>query len=246
MDASASPTPTSAVSCQGLVKRFGAGPSATVALRGIDLTIEPGDYVAIMGPSGCGKSTLMHLLGGLDLPTDGTITLAGTRIESLSETKRAILRRRTVGFVFQFYNLVANRSVADNVELPMLLAGMSATAARRRRTELLDRLGIAGESAKSPAALSGGQQQRVALARALANEPAVILADEPTGALDSVASAEVMALLREANAGGQTVVIVTHDRLVGAEARRVVTMADGEVTGDRLVMPGAADASSDR
>jgi putative ABC transport system ATP-binding protein len=235
----------SAVVCERVVKRFGDGPSATVALRGVDLVIDPGEYVAIMGPSGCGKSTLLHLLGGLDVPTSGTITLAGTRVDGLSETKRAIMRRRTVGFVFQFYNLVSNRTIADNVELPMLLAGAAPAEARRRRDELLERLGIAGEAHKSPGALSGGQQQRVALARALANEPAVILADEPTGALDSVASSEVMALLREANVGGQTVVIVTHDRLVGAEARRLVTMADGQVTSDGAP-PDVAHASGTR
>jgi putative ABC transport system ATP-binding protein len=221
-----------AVSCEQVVKQFGSGPSATVALRGVDLAISPGDYVAIMGPSGCGKSTLMHLLGGLDVPTAGTVTLAGTRIDRLSETKRAVLRRRTVGFVFQFYNLVANRTVADNVELPMLLAGVAPVAARRRREDLLERLGLAAEAMKSPGALSGGQQQRVALARALANEPAVILADEPTGALDSVASAEVMSLLREANGSGQTIVIVTHDHAVGAQAERIVAMADGKIVAD--------------
>jgi putative ABC transport system ATP-binding protein len=245
MRATSGPSSTHAVSCEGLVKRFGEGVSATAALRGVDLVIDHGDYVAIMGPSGCGKSTLMHLLGGLDVPTSGTITLGGTRVDGLSETKRAVLRRSTVGFVFQFYNLVSNRTVADNVELPMLLAGMAPAAARHRREELLERLGIAAEATKPPGALSGGQQQRVALARALANEPAVIFADEPTGALDSVASGEVLALLREANTAGQTVVMVTHDRLVGAEARRVVTMTDGLVTGDVRVVPASVGARSD-
>ncbi len=232
------------MSCSQAVKQFGTGPSATMALRGVDLTIEPGEYVAIMGPSGCGKSTLMHLLGGLDVPTSGTVTLAGRRIDQLSETKRAVLRRRTVGFVFQFYNLVANRTVADNVELPMLLGGMAPVAARHRREELLARLGLTAECDKSPGALSGGQQQRVALARALANEPAVILADEPTGALDSVAAAEVMSLLGEANERGQTIVIVTHDPIVGASAHRVVTMSDGFVTSDRSDRASAPHATT--
>ena len=155
-----------------------------------------------------------------------------------------MMRRTTVGFVFQFYNLVSNRTVADNVELPMLLAGLDPAVARRRRQELLERLGIAAAAAKSPGALSGGQQQRVALARALANGQAVILADEPTGALDSVAAADVLALLREANLGGQTVVIVTHDPHVGGEARRIVTMADGVVTSDAMTPTGVGAAGT--
>jgi putative ABC transport system ATP-binding protein len=189
--------------------------------------------VAIMGPSGCGKSTLLHLLGGLDVPTSGEVLLAGERLDSLSEARRAVLRRKEVGYVFQFFNLIANLSVADNVELPMLLVGRSPAEAHARRDELLGRLGLAGYADRAPSELSGGEQQRVALARALANEPTVLLADEPTGNLDSAASAEVVALLGERHADGQTVVLVTHDPGVAATAGRVVRMKDGEIEGER-------------
>jgi putative ABC transport system ATP-binding protein len=198
------------------------------------MSIAPGELIAITGPSGCGKSTLLHLLGGLDVPTQGEVTLAGERLDLLSEAKRAVLRRRHVGYVFQFFNLVANLSVADNVELPMLLANRAPGDARIRREELLTRLGLsAADARRAPAELSGGQQQRVALARALANEPSVLLADEPTGNLDSDATGEVMALLAECNAAGQTIVLVTHDARVSGAARRVVRMEDGRIVDAR-------------
>jgi putative ABC transport system ATP-binding protein len=213
-----------------LRKAYETGGAAVEALRGVTLSIDPGELIAITGPSGCGKSTLLHLLGGLDVPSGGTVMLAGERLDQLSEAKRAVLRRRHVGYVFQFFNLVANLSVADNVELPMLLTGRSPSAARARRTELLGRLGLnADDARKAPAELSGGEQQRVALARALANEPSVLLADEPTGNLDSEATGEVIALLAECNAAGQTIVLVTHDARVSAAARRRLRMEDGRV-----------------
>ena len=218
------------VSARGLRKVYDTGSVRVEALRGVSLAIAPGELIAITGPSGCGKSTLLHLLGGLDVPTDGEVTLAGERLDRMPEAGRAVLRRRHVGYVFQFFNRVANLSVADNVELPMLLAGRSAGEARARRGELLGRLGLGADDArKAPSELSGGEQQRVALARALANEPTVLLADEPTGNLDSEATAEVIGLLEECNAAGQTIVLVTHDARVSAAARREVRMEDGRV-----------------
>jgi putative ABC transport system ATP-binding protein len=224
----ADPRPT--VVTHDLSKTYDTGTVRVDALQGVTLSIAAGDMIAITGPSGCGKSTLLHLLGGLDVPTRGEVTLAGERLDLLSEAQRAVLRRSHVGYVFQFFNLVANLNVADNVELPMLLAGRSPAAARVRRVQLLERLGLSADDArKAPSELSGGQQQRVALARALANEPSVLLADEPTGNLDSDATAEVIALLAECNAAGQTIVLVTHDPRVSAAARREVRMEDGRV-----------------
>src|SRR4051795_2913420 len=200
------------------------------ALRGVDAVVADGEFVAVTGPSGCGKSTLLNLLGGLDRPTAGEITLAGRRVDGFSEAKWAHVRRREIGFVFQFFNLIGNLSVADNVELPGLLAGLSAREAKQRRTELLTTLGIAEHAQQSPTRLSGGQQQRVAIARALINRPKVLLADEPTGNLDSASARDVMALLRTAHdEQGQTIVLVTHDARVAARADRVLAMRDGAV-----------------
>jgi putative ABC transport system ATP-binding protein len=214
---------------KGLVKTYRSGGVDAPALRGVDLAVEPGELVAVMGPSGCGKSTLLHLLGGLDRPTAGTVHLSGRRVDALSEARWAVLRRREIGFVFQFFNLISNLTVADNVELPGLLAGLSAGEARHRREELLTSLGLAGKAGAVPADLSGGQQQRVALARALVNRPRVLLADEPTGNLDSTASQEVVSLLRERNADGQTIVLVTHDARVASAGDRIVHLRDGLV-----------------
>jgi putative ABC transport system ATP-binding protein len=212
-----------------LVKTYRSGGVEAPALRGVDLAVEPGEFVAVMGPSGCGKSTLLHLLGGLDRPTAGTLHLSGRRVDELSEARWAVLRRREIGFVFQFFNLISNLTVADNVELPGLLAGLSGGEARRRREELLSTLGLADKATVVPADLSGGQQQRVALARALVNRPAVLLADEPTGNLDSTSSQEVVSLLRERNAEGQTIVLVTHDARVASSSDRIVHLRDGLV-----------------
>jgi putative ABC transport system ATP-binding protein len=214
---------------RGLTRVYRAQGVEVSALRGADLAVGTGEFVAIMGPSGCGKSTLLHLLGGLDRPSAGELQLGGQRVEGLSEAKWAVLRRRRIGVVFQFFNLIGNLSVADNVELPALLAGEASGAARRRRTALLAELGIAEVAAAFPSALSGGQQQRVALARALVNQPDLLLADEPTGNLDSQSTREVLALLRRSHERGQTIVLVTHDASVASVADRVVRMRDGRI-----------------
>jgi putative ABC transport system ATP-binding protein len=217
------------------------------ALRGVDARIDEGEFVAVTGPSGCGKSTLLNLLGGLDRPTDGEIELNGRRVDGFSETKWAHVRRQEIGFVFQFFNLIGNLSVADNVELPGLLNGLSAKEARRRREDLLDRLGIAEHAQQSPTHLSGGQQQRVAIARALINRPRVLLADEPTGNLDSASARDVMALLRGTHdEHGQTIVLVTHDARVAARADRVIAMRDGEIAHETRLEPGDANATVSR
>ncbi len=220
------------IECRALTKCYDPRHPEAVALRHVDLCVERGEMVAIMGPSGCGKSTLLHLLGGLDVPTSGSVILNGQRFDDLSEAKRAVLRRRHVGYVFQFFNLIANLTVAENVELPILLAGRSQREARAERQELLDSLGVGIYADKPPAELSGGQQQRVALARALANHPEVLLADEPTGNLDSEATGEVIDVLRGYHAVGQTIILVTHDQRVGAAADRLLRMEDGSIRSD--------------
>ena len=217
---------TPVILTRGLAKDY----DGVHALHDIDVEIADGEFVAVTGPSGCGKSTLLNLLGGLDRPTRGEIELAGRRVDGYSEARWALVRRSDIGFVFQFFNLIANLSVADNVELPGLLAGLSSREARTRRQELLDSLGIAEHADSAPGHLSGGQQQRVAIARALINRPRVLLADEPTGNLDSASARDVMALLRAAHdERGQTIVLVTHDARVAARADRVLAMRDGAV-----------------
>ncbi|MEV6207814.1 ABC transporter ATP-binding protein [Kitasatospora sp. NPDC051914] len=221
----------------GLVKthRAGRGGAEVKAVRGVDLTVERGDFVAITGPSGAGKSTLLHLLGGLRRPDAGEIHLDGRRVDTLREADWAVLRRRRIGIVFQTGNLVSDLTVADNVELPALLAGQSARAARERREELLADLGLTDRAAASPAALSGGERQRAALARALVNDPDLLLADEPTGSLDSRSAREVLALLTRHHARGRTIVLVTHDARVASSADRVVSLFDGLITDDARV-----------
>jgi putative ABC transport system ATP-binding protein len=222
------------VSCvleaRGLAKTYDTGGVKVQALRGVDLAIARGEFVAIMGPSGCGKSTLLNLLAGLDRPTAGEVRLDGERIDQLSETGLARLRRRKIGFVFQFFNLVPTLSAVENVELPLLLVGRRRRDARRSANELLSNLGVGDKHGAAPAFLSGGQQQRVALARALANTPEVLLGDEPTGNLDSAAAREVLGLLRAARDRGQTLLLVTHDARVAAAADRVVMLRDGRVS----------------
>lgn len=213
-----------------ITKTFHNNGSEVHALRGINLTVAPGELVAVMGPSGCGKSTLLHILGGLDSPSSGEVYVNGDRIDTMSETQRAVLRRNQVGFVFQAFNLIGNLSVLDNVELPGLVARKSAAKIRERREALLADLGISQKAGNIPAQLSGGEKQRVAIARALINQPAILLADEPTGNLDSKSALEVMQLLLRTHEMGQTVLIVTHDPNVASIAQRVIFMKDGKIT----------------
>jgi putative ABC transport system ATP-binding protein len=220
-----------------LVKVYRADGVTVEAVRGVDIELGIGEFVAIMGPSGSGKSTLLHVLGGLEPATSGEIWLRGQRVDGLSTAAWAILRRQHIGFVFQFFNLLSNMTVADNVELPALLAGATPRQARKRREELLAELGIAGKAGAAPARLSGGEQQRVALARALANEPSVLLADEPTGNLDSSNTRDVLRLLRRAHDGGQAILMVTHDARVASLADRVINLYDGMVADDARIVP---------
>jgi putative ABC transport system ATP-binding protein len=212
---------------ESLTKVFGANGNAVHALRGIDMTVARGEFVALIGPSGSGKSTLMAILGCLDKPTAGRYALDGQWVEKLSGPELARIRNEKVGFVFQQYNLLPKASVARNVELPMLYAGVSRKERRRRALELLEKVGIPEKANRLPAALSGGQRQRVAIARALANGPALLLADEPTGALDSKTGGEVLQLFLELHAQGHTVVLVTHDLSIAALAQRRVELHDG-------------------
>ena len=221
---------THVLEARSLAKTYDTGGAKVLALRGVDLAIARGEFVAIMGPSGCGKSTLLNLLAGLDRPTAGQVWLDGERIDQLSETELARLRRRHIGVVFQFFNLMPTLSAVENVELPLLLVGRRRKDARRSANELLSDLGIGDKHAAAPVQLSGGQQQRVALARALANTPDIVLGDEPTGNLDSAAAREVLGLLRAARDRGQTVLLVTHDARVAAAADRVITLRDGLVS----------------
>jgi putative ABC transport system ATP-binding protein len=218
---------TTVIEAKDLVKTYGTGPSQVRALRGVNLAIGRGAFVAIMGPSGCGKSTLLNLLAGLDRPTEGEVWLDGERIDGLSEAELARLRRTKVGFVFQSFNLIPTLSAGENVELPLRLVGRGRRDARRVADEMMSNLGVKEQRDTTPALLSGGEQQRVALARALANAPEIIFADEPTGNLDSVATREVLGLLRNARERGQTLLVVTHDARVAAAADSVVTLRDG-------------------
>jgi putative ABC transport system ATP-binding protein len=220
------------VQTRSLGKVYRGEGTETAALRDVEFSVQPGEFVAIMGPSGCGKSTLLHLLGGLDRPTAGEIYLSGKRVDTLGESAWAVIRRRQIGYMFQSFNLVTNMSAADNIELPALMAGYSSSEARKRRAALMDQLGISAQAGLAPGRMSGGQQQRVALARALVNQPDMLLADEPTGNLDSQSAREVIGILRECHGRGQTVVLVTHDPNVASAADRVVRMRDGAIVGE--------------
>ncbi|SBT67255.1 putative ABC transport system ATP-binding protein [Micromonospora sediminicola] len=218
------------IQLRGVTRRYGEGPPA---LRDVSLTVHPGESVAVLGPSGSGKSTLLNLLAGLDRPDAGTVAVAGTRLESLGEAATARFRRAHVGLVFQFFNLLDDLTVLDNVLLPAQLAGAPARASRDHAARLLDSLGITRHAHTYPGRLSGGERQRVAVARALINRPALLLADEPTGALDTASGEDVRRLLDELHHSGQTIVLVTHDlRLAQACASRTVRLRDGRVEGD--------------
>ena len=223
---------TPLIQVRGLTKEHGSGASWVRAVDELDLDVPEGQLLAVMGPSGCGKSTLLHLLGGLERPTAGEVRVAGRRTDNCSERALARLRRRSIGFVFQAFHLVDELTAAENVELPALLAGRSPRAARRRAAELLDRVGLDDRARHLPSELSGGQQQRVAIARALANEPQVVLADEPTGNLDTAATHDVLRIFAELRTAGQTLVVVTHDERVAATADRLISMRDGMFVGD--------------
>ncbi|MEV6566093.1 ABC transporter ATP-binding protein [Streptomyces kronopolitis] len=221
------------VRAAGLVKTYRPEGAAPVhAVRGVDLTVQRGEFVAVTGPSGAGKSTLLHLLGGLDRPDSGSLWLDGRQVDGYREARWAELRRNHIGIVFQFFNLVSNLSVADNVELPALLAGRSPRQARAARGELLDELGLTGKENSTPGELSGGEQQRVALARALVNTPSLLLADEPAGSLDSKGTREVLRLLARFHQRGQTILLVTHDARMASAADRVISFFDGRVADD--------------
>ena len=216
-----------------LTKVYGEGETAVHALDGVSLEIERGEMAAIMGPSGSGKSTLLHLLGALDTPSSGEILLAGQRYDGLGDGELTRLRREKIGFVFQFFNLLPSLTAEENVLLPALIAGRRDEEMRRRAKELLGRVGLAERADHLPAELSGGEQQRVSIARALLTEPEIVLADEPTGNLDTRSSGEVLRLLRELNESeGQTLVIVSHDPAAASTARRVVFLRDGRLAGE--------------
>ena len=222
---------TELVRTDRLTRRYLMGDAVVTALDGVSVALEEGETAAIVGRSGSGKSTLLHLLGGLDRPTSGEIYSRGRRLAELTDDDLALYRRRDVGFIFQFFNLVPALTAAQNVELPMTLAGVAPAERRTRAAELLDRVGLGARRTHRPSELSGGEQQRVAIARALVNDPPLVLADEPTGNLDSKTSAEILALL--GGLAGKTIVVVTHDRALAASvARRTIEMMDGKVVTD--------------
>ena len=223
---------TPAIQAEGITKVYGAGATAVRALDGVDLTVRRGEFLALTGPSGSGKSTLMAILGCLDRPTRGRYALDGEPVEALPGPALARIRNTRIGFVFQAYNLLPRASVLRNVELPMLYKGVGRRERRLRAQELLEQVGLGDRSDSLPGQLSGGQRQRVSIARALANRPSILLADEPTGALDSHTGTEILALFRELNAQGNTLILVTHDPGVAALASRRVELRDGLIAQD--------------
>ena len=220
------------VRAQGVYRTFDQELAPVRALRGADLEVERGEFVAVMGPSGCGKSTLLNVIAGLDIVDEGEIEVAGESTTGKDENALALMRRKHIGIVFQFFNLLEGMSVLENVVMPAVIAGKKRKAAETRARDLLDLLGLAEKARQAPGVLSGGQRQRLAIARALANQPTLVLADEPTGALDSEGGAEVLELFRRLHADGQTIVLVTHDQPVADAAQRVVRMRDGRVVDD--------------
>jgi putative ABC transport system ATP-binding protein len=221
------------ISMRDVRKVYETGRVAVEALRGVDFEVGSNEYVAVVGPSGSGKSTLMNLIGCLDTPTSGEYELAGERVAGLDRNRLAEIRNRRIGFVFQSFNLLAYASAQENVELPLLFGGVPTRERRERATEMLDRVGLADRADHKPTELSGGQMQRVAIARALVNRPAIVLADEPTGNLDSAAGRGIVELFDEVHAGGQTIVMITHDPAIATVASRTVTIRDGRIVEDR-------------
>jgi putative ABC transport system ATP-binding protein len=234
------------IEVRGLSKSYVMGTTTVAALRGVSLTIGEGEFVAIMGASGSGKSTFMNLLGCLDTPTAGEYRLAGEKVSDMSGDALAAIRNRRIGFVFQQFNLLPRTSALDNVQLPLLYAATPATQRRQRAMARLSQVGLASRHDHHPSQLSGGQQQRVAIARALVNDPSLILADEPTGALDSRTSLEIMVLLQQLNAAGMTIVMVTHESDIAAFASRIITFRDGGIISDTPHTPDNAAAKLEK
>ena len=225
--------PQPLIAARDLVKSYQLGEQVVHALRGVSFDVMPGEFVAIVGPSGSGKSTLMNLIGALDQPTSGTMLIDGSEISTMNSVQLADLRNRTIGFVFQQFNLLRRTTALDNVKLPLLYSRRRPPDMNATAREKLELVGLGARMDHQPSQLSGGQQQRVAIARALVNSPRLVLADEPTGALDTETSAEIMALLQKLNAGGLTVVIVTHEPDIAAHARRLIRVRDGRIVEDR-------------
>jgi putative ABC transport system ATP-binding protein len=225
---------------RAVTKVYGEGAATVHALRGVSLVVRRGDYLAIMGPSGSGKSTLMNIVGCLDVPTTGRYLLDGVDVSRLTDRQLALVRNRLIGFVFQAFNLIPRMTAVANVELPLAYAGVKAAQRRRRAMAALDVVGLADRARHEPNQLSGGQQQRVAVARALVTEPALVLADEPTGNLDSRSTEDMLAVFDELNAAGRTLVLITHEPDVGARANRLVRLFDGRITGDARQRPVGA------
>jgi putative ABC transport system ATP-binding protein len=223
-----------AVDVSDVYRTFDQDTAPVRALRGAHLRVQTGEFVAVMGPSGCGKSTMLNLVAGLDVPDEGDVVIAGGSLNGMDESALAIMRRRHIGIVFQFFNLLEGMTVLENVVMPAVIAGSRRKAAEARAGDLLDLLGIGDKAKQSPEVLSGGQRQRLAIARALANEPTIVLADEPTGSLDSDGGAEVLELFRRLHQGGQTILLVTHDQPVADAAERIVLMKDGQVESDGI------------
>jgi putative ABC transport system ATP-binding protein len=214
---------------ENLIKDYDLGKVKVRALNGVDMTITEGEFVAIMGPSGSGKSTLMHIIGCLDSPTDGVYQLDGTQVSDMDKNELALVRNRKIGFVFQSFNLLPHLNILKNVELPLMYAGVKPAQRNRKAREILDSVGLSDRLKHKPAELSGGQRQRVAIARAIANDPAILLADEPTGNLDSQAGGDILEIFSKLHAAGNTVIIVTHDKAVAQRAGRIIRIMDGRI-----------------